>query len=309
MSSGSLVGGFNWADEAAADVLALESVLPASHEVYDPATGIRTVIEYHFNDKGQKVQTIRKFKKTTQTVKVNKNVERRKHLTEFGDAKGQTEAIRRNVTYFAIDEIVLDLSRKTETDEDVNDPLNKLSGKSIVICRLCGAVGDHWTLKCPKRETALGAGERPSPTAAGESASTPTGASTTGRYVPPANRPGASAAMRAGLDKDDLPTIRITNLSEDTTESDLSELLAPFGHVMRIRLAKDRVTMRSKGYAFISFTTHDSAQRAIDRLQGYGYDNLILRAEWSRSMQQLMREREEKEAAERQQQAERMGSR
>ena len=76
-------------------------------------------------------------------------------------------------------------------------------------------------------------------------------------------------------------------------------MLSPFGHVTRIRLAKDRITMRSKGYAFISFATHSSAAKAIEKLQGFGYDNLILRAEWSRSMQQLVREREEKEAQDR----------
>lgn len=78
-------------------------------------------------------------------------------------------------------------------------------------------------------------------------------------------------------------------------------MLSPFGHVTRIRLAKDRITFRSKGYAFISFASHASASKAIETLQGFGYDNLILRAEWSRSMQQLVREREEKEALDRQQ--------
>ena len=45
---------------------------------------------------------------------------------------------------------------------------------------------------------------------------------------------------------DDAATIRVTNLSEDTRETDLQDLFRPFGSIARIFLAKDKVTGQSK---------------------------------------------------------------
>ncbi len=45
---------------------------------------------------------------------------------------------------------------------------------------------------------------------------------------------------------DETATIRVTNLSEDTRESDLQDLFRPFGSISRIYLAKDKNTGQSK---------------------------------------------------------------
>ena len=45
---------------------------------------------------------------------------------------------------------------------------------------------------------------------------------------------------------DEAATVRVTNLSEDTQESDLQELFRPFGQISRIYLAKDKITNQSK---------------------------------------------------------------
>lgn len=50
---------------------------------------------------------------------------------------------------------------------------------------------------------------------------------------------------------DEGATIRVTNLSEDTRESDLKDLFNPFGSIQRIFLAMDRVTNTSKVTALI----------------------------------------------------------
>lgn len=41
-------------------------------------------------------------------------------------------------------------------------------------------------------------------------------------------------------------TIRVTNLSENTQESDLRQLFSPFGSLNRVYLAKDRVTEQAR---------------------------------------------------------------
>lgn len=82
--------------------------------------------------------------------------------------------------------------------------------------------------------------------------------------------------------RDENATIRVTNLSEDTKESDISELFRAFGPIQRIYLAKDKDRGSSKGFAFVSFVYKKDAAKAIEKLSGYGYDHLILRVEWAK---------------------------
>ncbi|WRX16959.1 RNA recognition motif domain - like 10 [Theobroma cacao] len=67
----------------------------------------------------------------------------------------------------------------------------------------------------------------------------------------------------------------MTNLSEDTREPDLLELFYIFGPVTRVYVAMDNKTGTSRGFGFVNFVNTEDAQRAIDKLNGYGYDNLI----------------------------------
>lgn len=59
---------------------------------------------------------------------------------------------------------------------------------------------------------------------------------------------------------DDNATIRVTNLSEDTRETDLQELFRPFGSISRIYLAKDKNTGQSKVSAPLQ-NTHGNTSR------------------------------------------------
>jgi len=110
-----------------------------------------------------------------------------------------------------------------------------------------------------------------------------------GKYVIPSMRPGArsvggssDSGDRMNRQRDETATIRVTNLSEDTKESDLSELFRAFGQVSRIYLAKDKVTGLSKGFAFVNFVYREDAGKAIEKLSGFGYDHLILHLEWAK---------------------------
>uniref|UniRef100_A0A674GYW0 Eukaryotic translation initiation factor 3 subunit G n=1 Tax=Taeniopygia guttata TaxID=59729 RepID=A0A674GYW0_TAEGU len=177
--------------------------------------------------------------------------------------------------------------------QEEEDPMNKLKGQKIVSCRICK--GDHWTTRCPYKDTlgpmqkelaeqlGLSTGEKeklpgePEPVAAQ--------VSKTGKYVPPSLRDGASRrgeSMQPNRRADDNATIRVTNLSEDTRETDLQELFRPFGSISRIYLAKDKTTGQSKGFAFISFHRREDAARAIAGVSGFGYDHLILNVEWAK---------------------------
>lgn len=94
----------------------------------------------------------------------------------------------------------------------------------------------------------------------------------------------ANAGESMGREKrDDSATIRVTNLSEDVTEADIHDLFRRFGQIARVYLARDRETNVCKGFAFVSFQNKDDAGRALQAINGYGYDNLILRVEWANS--------------------------
>jgi len=158
---------------------------------------------------------------------------------------------------------------------------------SVVVCRICGMTGDHWTLKCPNKEKIESGRMKPIGEAGGVSAQVgEISAGPKGAYVPPTLR-NADGGRRTDLEnirtqRDDTATLRVSNLSDDTSESDLQELFRPFGPVSRVYLAKDRNTHLSRGFAFVNFIRREDAAAAMEKLAGYGYDHLILQIEWAK---------------------------
>ncbi|WBY56388.1 eukaryotic translation initiation factor 3 subunit G [Plasmodium yoelii yoelii] len=71
-------------------------------------------------------------------------------------------------------------------------------------------------------------------------------------------------------------TIRVTNLSEDVNESELSNLFGRVGQISRMFLAKHKETQNSKGFAFITYSKREEAKRAIEKLNRHGFENLLL---------------------------------
>lgn len=58
----------------------------------------------------------------------------------------------------------------------------------------------------------------------------------------------------------------VRNLSFRTTDSELNELFSQYGEVVSARVATDRDTGRSRGFAFIEMSTPASAAEAIREL-------------------------------------------
>ncbi|KAJ8487281.1 hypothetical protein ONZ45_g14399 [Pleurotus djamor] len=276
----------SWAD----DVDELEA--PNKVEDYIDEHGIRVTVEYVTNEKGKKVKITRRIKRTLQKSVVDHQVAERKKWTKFGQEKGHPDGPDRATTTVG-EELVFKLSAGNKTAEpepsasqNVKSQL-KAAGAGKVVCRLCS--GEHFTAKCPYKETLSGLkpgdgldddmppSDNAPPPAAG-------GASTSGKYVPPSMRGagrGAGESMRGSGSRDDLPTLRVTNVSEDTQENDLRELFGNFGRVARVYVGRDRETGAGKGFAFVSFEDRAAAQKAMEKVHGMGYDNLILSVQWS----------------------------
>lgn len=60
----------------------------------------------------------------------------------------------------------------------------------------------------------------------------------------------------------------VGNLAYKTTENDLHDAFSAFGTVTETNLMVDRASGRSRGFAFVTMSTPDEAQRAIQGMNG-----------------------------------------
>ncbi len=60
----------------------------------------------------------------------------------------------------------------------------------------------------------------------------------------------------------------VGNLSFNTTENDLQDLFAQHGTVSSVELIMDRMTGRSRGFAFVTMESKEGALAAIEALHG-----------------------------------------
>lgn len=236
---------------------------------------LKIVTEHKFNDEGKKV----KITKTYQIVRneVTKGVLKRRQWRPFG--KDQSEDEKREATNMD-EEIFMQFINQKDTETVEDDPWAKAleANKSLFKCRAC--MGNHATAQCPL-------GTKPedlNDDMAGLSLNSRLNPATD-KYVPrpqlmeASGRPSNSMSMRA---REDLNTIRVTNLPGEMQDGDIKDLFGKIGRISRIFLARDKYTGTSRGYAFVSFDKFEQAQMAVKAFNGFGYANLILKVELAR---------------------------
>jgi RNA recognition motif-containing protein len=64
----------------------------------------------------------------------------------------------------------------------------------------------------------------------------------------------------------------VGNLSFNTTENDLQDAFAAHGTVTEANLMMDRATGRPRGFAFVTMSSPEEAQKAIQALNGANLD-------------------------------------
>jgi len=283
----------SWADEVEE---VDETVLPPPVEKSDGKT--KTITEYTLNEDGKKVKVISHYR--IEKHRVAHSIALRKTWRKYGLSKGDKPGPNPATTITAEDVFMQFLSNKEEDNDKESEDLKKKlmdAQKGQVKCRLCKE--DHWTKQCPykdklsplvginedgENEGAAGPGGPPA-------AGAPAGSGPS-KYVPPSMRNDGKErkgeSMLSSRGRDETATVRVTNLSENTREQDLQDLFRPFGDISRIFLAKDKNTGQSKGFAFINFRRREDAAKAIQVLNGYGYDHLILSVEWAKPSRFLM---------------------
>ena len=62
--------------------------------------------------------------------------------------------------------------------------------------------------------------------------------------------------------------IYVGNLSYETSENDLRDAFGEFGAVSKVNIIMDKMTGKSKGFAFVEMENDTDGQKAIDELNG-----------------------------------------
>lgn len=235
-------------------------------------TGIRDKVSFSENAKGQKVKTITKVRSKEIKTRIPKRILARRNLPRFGDAKSGED----NVTLVSKDIIAIEHPDDQLVEDAADDPTIKNTLASFIQKQQERSLMRDFEddLEPGADDDKMGREE-------------PTGKGGDGKYVPPAERMRlASGAPKQDLDQES--TLRVSNLTKSVTEDDLRDLFEPFGRVLRVSLPRIERTENGqtwkepRGFAYIAFVRKEDAEVALERLQGHGYDHLILKLEWAK---------------------------
>lgn len=256
------------------------------------ANGIKNRIKVYTNSKGERIRHSQKIRVRETKNKVPLRVSARKGLSKFGEALLNDQ----NVTLQSQDFI------KIEHPDDV---LNEPEGDDVALGGTLTAFIQKQQERAMEREHEFDR-DRDFPTM--DASSAPEDSKLmVGRggaaYVPPSMRAGgggmgSSMPGRGGLenafggrssdDSSTESTIKVSNLTKSVTEDDIKDLFGRFGGIWRVSLPKQErkegntIIKEPKGFAYVAYYTKKDAEAAMEKLQGHGYDHLILKLEWAR---------------------------
>lgn len=70
--------------------------------------------------------------------------------------------------------------------------------------------------------------------------------------------------------------IFVGGLAPDVSEIDVVIQVSIYGQVITIKIVRDKVTRKSKGYAFLEMATQEGAERAVEELNGTRFKGNVL---------------------------------
>ncbi|CAJ0958736.1 unnamed protein product, partial [Mesorhabditis belari] len=175
-------------------------------------------------------------------------------------------------TTYVAEEVEMQFVRNRAGEQilDVQEEKQQAKTTSREHCRHCKA-NDHWSTNCPYKEM-YQVEEEVDLNAAPEK---PAGPGAPGRYMAPGMRGGERPDQR----RSDENTCRVTNLPQEVDEQELRELFTRMGRVQRVFIARDKQTNLPKGFAYITYDLRLDAEKAIEKLNGYKYEHMVMHVE------------------------------
>ena len=219
-------------------------ILPETTETEVNEDGIKTRISYKINEKNELIKVTQQIKVITEIKKTSKNVlERGKRLKnkKFGNAKNNDN---NNITFR--DNCDFKILKPSECEDE-----DETAGN------LTDSIKKFQKKRIIKQKTDVNKKK------------------TDDKYE------SSRKKYQDNSNKYNYNSLRVSNLSEQTTEQDVHELFNYFGRIQRVFIVRDKITQKSRGFAFITFSNSKDAANALNNLNGYGYDNLILKVEYS----------------------------
>lgn len=277
-------GGINWADADEDDDELKDNAFTTGPD----ENGIITNIEYIERD-GKTYKVIKKVKQTIVKTWTNEQIQNRKSMEKFGKPLQNDPAVEKKLVVKTEDDVPIELSRRLAVQVSTKDEAeDKFYEESLTIADTLNNQKKAWTeankVKQEARDDAGDAKADDKPTFSGTAAADPS--KPTSGYVPPALRNKGDGPAGKGKnwshDPQQEASLRVTNLSEDVRQGDLEDLFSQVGRLSRVYLAKDPTTGNSRGFAFVTYYSREDAQRAIAKLNGHGYDNLILQVQFAK---------------------------
>ena len=275
----SKVTGREWAEDVSDNEANDPTALPATTTTLNK-DGTKTTISYKIDDTGRRVKVTRKTRTVVHREKVNPEVAERRTWAKFGLEKNKAKGPQPDTTSVG-ENIVFRPSRdwKAVQAQEAKEGGGKAEEKSLkeqlrdkkVKCRICQ--GEHFTARCPYKDTMAPVGGDNDAVAdpmaeEGDAAPKQGGlGSASGGYVPPHLRKGAAASagerMGGKFERDDLATLRVTNVSSSQSTH--------IGEALLILSNRFLSWHKNKSYAISSSAlaeSQESSWRRIERQVG-----------------------------------------
>eukprot|EP00283_Hemiselmis_rufescens_P005540 CAMPEP_0173435546 /NCGR_PEP_ID=MMETSP1357-20121228/15343_1 /TAXON_ID=77926 /ORGANISM="Hemiselmis rufescens, Strain PCC563" /LENGTH=281 /DNA_ID=CAMNT_0014400543 /DNA_START=17 /DNA_END=859 /DNA_ORIENTATION=+ len=272
-----------WADvepSSPMQTLSAEKILSQSA---DGRSVTKEITEWR-EEGGNRVKCTKRINVTRKTVKVNKNVRMRRSWVKFGDSAEFSAGHKEIGVVMIAEPVTFDMFGEDEPEaatKGINSLLNmdrfgvlRALRTKLTNGELTEEEYNAERSRILNKKTPEGIPEEGEEGGGDDMKKGPSG------YVPPHMRGRDGQAM----DEPESATLRITNVSVDATRDDLLDLFRNCGisQIARVSVPTDRETGMGRGFAFVDFHRRDAAADAIDKINGTGFDSLILAVDWAK---------------------------